>query len=337
MKLFVLSTPSQAFFLNQTTDIIGEDSILLITQSRPGLEKKVRNALSRIQWHRVIVWDFSRKNFLLTFYKIFLFRLRIAWLKSKYRNINELYIGSYNNLYHIVLAAAFERSSEIFLLYDGLQMVTVAENRKKNVPLSIRPLFPFYRIVGLKKPLLPSITYITPLNFTIPDFDNLLKISPTTSSSSKSLNLETMYFAGQPLVDLGVLKADCFLEKLRRIKKKFSNLKIIYIPHPKESPLILSEVEKIFELQYLSVVFEKNYLESPEFPKYVISFYSSVLVNMLYLNNNIKIYAIELKEHEIHNYKDSILTVYNYLQNGNITLERTLPFLLEKNEDGRGN
>ena len=42
------------------------------------------------------------------------------------------YIGSYSNFYHLSLVGEYEKNSKIFLLYDGMQIISVAHNRKNN-------------------------------------------------------------------------------------------------------------------------------------------------------------------------------------------------------------
>lgn len=321
MKLFVVSTPSQAFFLSKTLGIVSRNSILLITKNLNGVDEKIIFQLQTLPWGKIFVWDIVDINSPKFYYKIIFFRLKLILLKRRYPNINELFIGSYDNSYHLGIAASFEDKAEVYLLYDGLQMVSIAEKRLENRENSIRPYSKLFKLVGFKQPSLKSITYTSPIEFKAPDFDHLIKIK-TSFNKMVVLNNGLMYFAGQPLVDMGVVSFENYLKKLNCLKSKFSKKHIIYIPHPKESKEIKTEVAKIFELKYFDKIFEQEYLEAHLFAKNIVSFYSSVLINLFYIGGgSLNIYAIALNESDILRPGDrsAILKIYQYFKLGKIS------------------
>lgn len=321
MKLFILSTPSQAFFLSKTSNIIDENSVLLITKNKEEVDKKIIAQLHEFTWANILVWDVIGIENPASYYKIFLFRIKIALLKRKYSKIKELYIGSYDNLFHLGLAAAFENKARLYLLYDGLQMVTVAGKRLKNIQKSLRPYSKIFNWAGFKLPSLKSISYTSPLNFKIPEFDHIIKIK---GCSNKTVLLEEkqIYFAGQPLVDMGVLTIETYIKKLRLFKVQFYDYDIIYIPHPKESNVVKNEISKIFKIGYFNTIFEEEYLKAIYFAKIIASFYSSVLINLLYLaGENLDILAIQLNDSEIliPSNRKTISSIYDYFHSNETT------------------
>lgn len=316
MKLFIVSTPSQAFFLSKTSGIVNEKAILLITKNIVGVEKKIISHLHTFPWMKIMVWDIGGIESPKAYYKIFLFRLKISLLKSKYRGINELFIGSYDNLFHLGIAAAFEEKSKLYLLYDGLQMISVAENRAESQKKSLRKFSKIFNLAGFKQPALKSLTYTSPIEFKVPVFDEIIKIK-TSSNNVVKLKDNLMYFAGQPLVDMGLVSLAFYLKKLAELKLKFPEFEIIYFPHPKESEGVKQKVANIFEIRYFQKIFEEEFMESEFFAKNIASFYSSVLINLAYLGaGDLNIYAINLRETEIilPEQRRAILKIYKYFQ-----------------------
>lgn len=316
MKLFIVSTSSQAFFLSKTSNIVNENAILLITKNKDGLDKKIISHLKIFPWAKILVWDIMAIENPAAYYKIFLFRIKIYLLKKKYDKINELYIGSYDNFFHLGLAAAFEDKVRLYLLYDGLQMVSVAQKRAGNRKESIRTYPKLFNFAGFKPPSLKTITYTSPLEFKVPAVDKIIKIK-STSNKSVVLKDELIYFVGQPLVDMGLVSFEFYLDKLNRLKTNFPEHHIIYIPHPKESPAIKKKISQIFEIKYFEKIFEQEYLEAKIFARNIVSFYSSVLMNIYYMaNGDLNVYSIALNKSEILRSESimSISKIYEYFE-----------------------
>ncbi|RKS50589.1 hypothetical protein BC962_2360 [Gillisia mitskevichiae] len=316
MKLFVVSTPSQAFFLSKTVGIVNQKSILLVTKNLKGIDEKIISQLQIFPWAKIFVWDIEGIKSTRAYYKIFIFRLKISLLKKRYSGIDELFIGSYDNFFHLGIVAAFEDKSKLYLLYDGLQMISVAEKRAKSRTKSLRRNSKIFNLAGFKQPAIKFLTYTSPLEFKVPVFDEIIKIE---SSPNKLIELkdELMYFAGQPLVDMGLVSLELYLKKLAELKLKFPKYEITYFPHPKESEEVKQKVANIFKIRYFQKIFEEEYMESKFFAKNIASFYSSVLINLSYLGSgDLNIYAINLSESEIllPKQRSSILNIYKYFQ-----------------------
>lgn len=318
MNLFVISTPSQAFFLSKAPELIEEKSVLLITVGKKGYDVKIWEYLKLFPWLRVIILDVLGTESYASFYKIFLFQFRIQILKYKLPPVNKLYIGSFHNPFHLGIATHFEQTAKVYLLFDGLQMIEVARERKASILNYKRPFTKIFILAGFKSPNLYSITYISPLKLSIPSGDNLTLIQPLKYDLPQ-LEPNLIYFAGQPLVDFGIVSKRTYLLKLKMLKEKFPGATIEYVPHPKESSGILQEIGVIFKIHSFDKIFEEKYLESEFFAKAVVSFYSSVLTNLIYLKAETEIYAIKIYSNEILKEKkiDPITKIYTFFKEAN--------------------
>ncbi len=299
MKLFVISTPAQAFFLSKSKNLIDENSVLLITLTRRSLLKNMLAYLEKFPWKEIIVNDLVGFEKRKGYYKVFLFQTKMRfWLKRKFKQIDRLYIGSYDNQFHLGLAGLLENKAEIYLLYDGLQMTRVCEDRKASVPKSIKGFSKLFRWANFKVPKLRTITFISPFHLNVPAFDKLIKIE--FSHLPKPRLIENMvYFAGQPFIDEGTLSEGSYLSKLHYVQSFFGDKKIVYVPHPKESAHSVGLVREHFEIVRFDNILEEVFLNSKEFPKTVASFNSSILINLTYLSEEVELFAVEIHAKEL--------------------------------------
>lgn len=298
MNLFVISTPSQAFFLSKTPQYIDKSSILLITKNKVGDKEKILYYLQKYPWRKIITLDVIGIDKIEKYYKIFFFSIYVKFLFGiKFRNIKNCFIGSYHNLFHLGLAGMLEKKARIYLLYDGLQMLTVANARIENSS-HVRLQTKIFNLAGLRSPVLDSITFISPVNFKISCRDKMVLIKPEPYNYPK-LKENSIYFVGQPLVDGGIVSFEVYMSRLIQLKDKFKDSKIIYVPHPGESREMLRKIELHLETQKFDLIFEQIYISSNFFPGTVISFYSSVLINFCYLKAETELYYIEILPSEI--------------------------------------
>ncbi len=318
MNLFVISTPSQAFFLSQTPQFIDKSSILLITKNKIGNEEKILYHLRKFSWKKIITIDITGIETLAGYHKIFFFSIYVNYLfRIKYRNIEFFFIGSYHNLFHLGLAAMFEKKAGIILLYDGLQMLTVANGRSE-ASSHVREQTKIFKLFGFKSPKLHSLTFISPVKFKIPASDKIVLIEPIHYELPQ-LRENLIYFVGQPLVDGGIVSLETYISKLLLLKNKFIGTTIIYIPHPGESVQMIKNIQVHLQIQYFDLIFEEIYMSSKYFSQTVISFYSSVLINLCYLKAETDIYSIEIFPHEIKKMKniEAISGLYRFFKEVN--------------------
>ena len=117
-SIFLISTPSQALFLYHNHNV-AENSILIITAAEKDI-KTIFETLEQLGWQRILVWHIPGGNDISSYYRIIRLRFKIRRLKKNCINIEKVFLGSFNNIYHKAVAAEFEKRAQIFLLYDGL-------------------------------------------------------------------------------------------------------------------------------------------------------------------------------------------------------------------------
>lgn len=316
-SLFIVSTPAQAFFISLAPQLIGTNSILILTIKKKKEEQDILNYLKSFEWKEVHIWYLPIGDNLIGYLTILSLRLKLLRFKMNSPNIEKVFIGSYSNIYHLSLSAEFEKKSSIFLLYDGVQIISVAAMRNKgNFNLVNFPLL--HRIFRFNKPELLSLTYVSPITLNlISDNDSFFLIENSIVKGSKIYEHDKGYFIGNNLPGIGIVSREFYLESLIFIKNNFPNKEIIYIPHPREDVEILPLIEKIFKIEKFDKIFEDQFVSASNFPGIVFSFCSSILLNLIFLNTKSKIFAINIPVSEIklESYKEPITSIYKYYEN----------------------
>ena len=311
-SLIIISTASQAFFLSQTPDV-AQNSVLVITVKSSIEAEKILELLDKFAWKEIQIWKIPHATDKLVYFKLFQVRIKIAALQRRYQEITQVYFGSYANSVHLSIVAVFENSAKLNLLYDGLQLVSVLHFRNK-ASIENRRNFPLaYRILGFKEPELLKINYCSPLPMEVNGDDTIEVLQRKEPLKTTAVDEGVIYFIGQPLPDVGMVSSEYYISTLRKLKNNYSQ-KIIYFPHPREDKKLLGELSKYFEIKVPDTIFEEYYMQLEIVPFAVISFYSSVLVNLVFLKAASKIAAIEIPENEINEEQLRKLTapIYEY-------------------------
>jgi len=264
--------------------------------------------------------------------KILFIENNIMWLiKMLYvqiiniKNYNKIIIGSYNNLPAYYLALRFMKlKKEIILLDDGFATLSIYSDRNQKNILKKTKMYggKLTRLImflypTLKKKSISKLTFYTiyKLEKIIkPVYDNVYEFSLKKIENTVKIDDKLVWFIGQPLVNLKILNEIIHKEIVSNIldlcKKK--NKKLIYILHRNEKPYEDLDIEYLkFNVSLESIVVN----DSLTLPKPIVSFYSSALLNLKLMNNNINSYYIE-NETLKGNYK--ILELYNYFKKSSI-------------------
>lgn len=314
-SLFVISTSSQAFFLSLTPELV-DKAILVLTIKRKEDEHLILNFLRDLNWERVLIWEIPATNSKKEYLKFAFLRWKLWQLKRSYSNIKKVYFGSYVNQYHLSIVAEFEERSKLFLLYDGLQVITTAEVRKTGPNVVKHPSL--MRLLKYRIPRITSLKYVSPIPLELPKNDSLLLIKSSGFPGQKTYDPTLIFFIGQPLSGkgIGIVTDDYYLEVLEVLKRKYLGQKVIYVPHPRENNDFLRKVNKIMKVNRLDEIFEQYFLKNNVIPRKIFSFYSSVLLNMIFLRAEMEIKSIKIPSEEIFSsvYRGRIAPLYNYFE-----------------------
>jgi len=297
MKLFIISTPSQAFFLSQTLEVTS-NSVLILTVKSKKEANKILYYLEGLHWKEINIWLVPYADDKVVYYKLFLLRIRIITLKFKFPTFSKIYFGSYANIIHLSVIAAYEPKTKLILLYDGLQMVSVNHFRNRLSTENNKKFPRAYKLLGFKEPKIKKLTYSSPLKLIAEGEDKIEIIKRRINPKRQIIDEDIIYFIGQPLPEIGVISSEYYIATLKKLKYTYSK-KIIYFPHPREGDNLIREISKIFEIKIPETIFEEYFLNLQTIPCEVISFYSSVLVNLVFLNAPSKITSVGIPENEI--------------------------------------
>lgn len=315
-SIFLISTPSQALVLYHNNSFV-ENSILIITAASAEGIKNILKVLEHICWHKVLVWYIPGGNDINSYYRIIRLRFKIWILRRAYPNIENVFLGSFNNIYHKAVAAEFEKRVQIFLLYDGLQVITVSDYRLGNVRYTKK--YPkFHQLLGYRTPNFKMVHYITPFPLNVKENDSITvkDIAHPDFKNKKVLDKE-IFFIGQPLVEVKFISKKDYLKFLKLIINEHPNSRVTYIPHPREASENLRDISEITQVQRCDMVFENFYKGLKAVPAKIISFYSSVLLNLYYFGAEIELISYEIPKGRIlsDRYIQNIKPVYNFFRN----------------------
>lgn len=293
-SLFILSTPSQAFFLSKAPELL-ENAVVVVTISNKKNAVKIFKYLQDINLNHTATVYLAKNNDLFKLPKIIYFRIWLLLFKQKFEIFKNVYIGSYTNFYHLGILAEYEDKAKLFLLYDGGQIIPVAKMRK-TANHKVRNLPRSFVKMGIKQPQVNSLNFVAPFKLSVSKSDSVKVLNNDARVKHPSLDESQVYFVGQPLVDLEIVSKEFYLETLRLVKDKFPDKRLVYVPHPREDKNNLKHIQNIMEIDFFEDIFEEKFLNSEIFAQTIISFYSSVLFNFCYLNAGTNLYAINIPE-----------------------------------------
>lgn len=268
-----------------------------------------------LNWGKILTWFIPVNNTMAEYVKFLILRFRIWKFRYDYSNIEKIYFGSYVNQYHRSLLAEFEKKSKLFLLYDGLQIISTAHMRVEG-PSECAKYPMLMRLMGFKSPQLRNLHFVSPISLHISDRDSLYLIRSSKILQPKYYDPNSIYFIGQPISSVGILNQEFYLETLKKIQNTYPDKKLIYIPHPREKEDVLAAITKIAEIMKPNVIFEKYFLKSTTFPQKVFSFYSSVLLNLVFLEAESEIISIRIPKSEIilKDFAQKVDPIYSYFE-----------------------
>lgn len=312
ISVFIISTPSQAFFLDKA-GIIQQGSILITTTKEKINEVAILNYLGKYNWSNINHWQIPRSSKKSEYYKILLIQLTcLKFVILNKSRIDSIFIGSYANIYHKNLVSYFPEKTQLNLVYDGLQVLAVIDNRRnnlekfKNLPLLHRLLF--YRNSKIQR-----LNYVVPFYFKPPKTDSIDVFQISTCKQSK-YDEKRIFFIGQPLEEIKAISQDYYLTTLRKFIALYETKKVYYVPHPREKQSKVDKISDICEIYRPGKVFEEFYLEATEKPLYVVSFYSSVLLNLFAIDQKVNLISLQIPFEELKNprFKKIIEPVYRF-------------------------
>ncbi len=136
---------------------------------------------------------------------------------------------------------------------------------------------------------------------------------------SKKAGNPVYFLLGQPLIGLGILSKNNYLEKVEYIVKHITveGFNCVYIPHRNEIKNNIKDISRIVSIKELDKPIELYLLNAPEIPIGIIGFYSTALFTLSSIfGNNLSVQYLNISKN-ISNplFKEKIELVYMDISN----------------------
>lgn len=189
---------------------------------------------------------------------------------------DKIFFTNYNSWIQHYFLKQYPDAQRIYIS-DGTSIYPIAEKRKtdKSIPFSGNQFF-LNHILALKP--INNLHFFSPLKLDLSKSDSLELF--TYSTSKARVNERKVYFIGGPLVELGKLKKSANQHHLENLRKEFSASTIHYFAHRREKEENLRDYSFLDEVIKDHLSFEERLANVEELPSKVVSYVSSVLVNL---------------------------------------------------------
>jgi hypothetical protein len=127
---------------------------------------------------------------------------------------------------------------------------------------------------------------------------------------------DTVIFLGQCIAE-GYIEIDTHFEFLSQVREYFAKTKVIYAPHPRESPSCLTRVKEHLHWEILpcSSVIEHDLFSRGIKPKVVAGFVSSALITLAFLMDpDVQIVCFQIAPEHWIRWREDAVGAYNYIE-----------------------
>lgn len=170
----------------------------------------------------------------------------------------------------------------------------------------------------------PSVTFFTTYDIKPAPGDSVIR---NTFAHLKSAlaggSSNRVLFAGQPILDQGYVDRDTFTSLLSRVMRHFAGRPVVYVVHPRESPVQLDIVKALgFEIERHVAPLEYVVSFGGERPGCIASFFSSVLENSAAIfGGSIALKAFRIQPEQLMKDRVSVADVYAHFETSGGTIE----------------
>lgn len=238
------------------------------------------------------------------FYAYEKIRLIIKLLLQR-NKINLIFLGNYTaRLYRIIIK--FFNHDQIYLLDDGVATLSIQNKFCQNDFYNLYTMFDLPVYQGQE---------IVTHNFQgLKSFFSQKNVEKT----------DAVLVLGGKLSEVNIISSEYYTEILRKIKIKFSDKIIYYIPHRGEDYEKLSYIESNlgFIIKKIDYPVELIFLDGT-LPTIIISFFSTALISLSEIYTDINICAVRLDYDKIMDRKQAIIHLYDELENYMDVIELT--------------
>ncbi len=189
------------------------------------------------------------------------------------------------------------RTNKLILISDGTAIFDIVDLRKMNRKIAFGGNKFFIENISKIKPI-ENLHFYSPVDIDVASYDSL-EVFKFKASKTNIINSKKIYVIGGPLVEAGFIKPESNLNYLFNIKKLFKDSEVVYFAHRREKDENLKEYNFFNEVILDSIPFEKRLENENELPGIIITYISSILINLPQVYPQIKFYYIPLTQKDI--------------------------------------
>ncbi|MDT0689818.1 glycosyltransferase family 52 [Salegentibacter sp. F188] len=227
---------------------------------------------------------------------IFSTMFKVKQIKGKQKSFDNVFFSNYNSwIQHYILKQY--NPQKTVLISDGTGIIPIASLRKedKTIPFKGSKFF-INKILGLSP--VENLHFYSPWELDIAASDSV-EVFNFKSSANTKIKKDKIYFVGSPLVELGYLDKEKHLAYLKMIRSRFPDGEFSYFSHRREKDENLKEYEFFGKIVRDNIPFEERMEVENELPGMVISYISSVLINLPQVYPQLEFYYLSLGEGDI--------------------------------------
>ena len=320
MNIFIVQSPFQLLNAIEAREHLHKtDSDILVVSFSKNINgnNQINEVLKLYDWPKVIkqpMYFFTSERLLRMIYLIF-------FLKSK-KVISNLFIGDFkpDDLW---LIANNLNLNKIYLLDDGGQTLNMPwmfkniKNINKERDKRKDIIAHFFGLKGCDRKMIGLFTmYQLPKPPNMCDVViNNFKYTKSKNENAKE-NIDDIYFVGQSFISAGIIKPDEYYSYLNKIRLRYKNKNLFYLPHRKEDVFLLRQNCPNLEILKTKVPIELYFLLKKIKPLHIASFCSTALesLNLIYNIDNVDSFILDYKLLSVY-HKKIIEDTYVYYKN----------------------
>lgn len=333
MNVFLIESPLQllnAIEAKTYYQLKNEDSLLLLQNGEiPESLEQMKSMINADIWPNVRIVGTGKG-------KISWFTRMIALKKiaKKVGQINLLFLGDYRS----DLMKDFANTvnyKKLVVIDDGAATINTYKNLVGKEEINVNHFSNLSKTEMIKN-ITKKILYFgnAPSSFTPKQIDlftvynlpseNRVKVHKNEYYYHKSINKQKLvegkiYFLGAPLSEKKVIKSnEEYFNYLLLIKESLPKLPIVYVPHRAEESDKIRKIKELgFNIEQNHTCVEHMMIYSNTIPEYIISFYSSALINLKkMMSPEVKIISYQLPYEDLEpKMRSTIKSVYDYYEN----------------------
>lgn len=317
-RLFIISNSTH--YLNVLTyietHIVAENHLIFLNKFSPNYEGFVQKLMGDSNFKRLEVLSINQKlKFPLDHFYLIFFLLKTKWLKTRFGSAyDKLFISNYLSWQQHYILKQFE-FNQLILINDGTAIFKTVDLRKKSRTINFSHLN-FYVNKFLGSNTVEHLHFYSPISLDVSSYDSLETFNFSATEVTK-VDVLKIYFVSSDLVELNFLKFDYHIKYLNQIKEVYPDADITYFAHRGENDELLKNYEFFGKVVRDSIPFEERLKIESVLPANIISYSSSILINLPQVYPQINFNYFPLNNMSIpkdSSFQDGYKTLFNYFE-----------------------